>query len=133
MVPDDQLAEVEHKIYANLRRTGVNFIFLWLISVGVVWAAANYRHVWLLVTASGLLGVLFLVACIPNIGHTAALNKMYGGMLLSVRRHVILADVGAGFVLYAVAALWWNFPAPALATLGAALIAILNSLGARNA
>jgi len=133
MVTENQVAEIGQRIYANLRRTGVNFIFLWMISIGVVWAAANYRKVWLLVTASGLLAVLFLVACIPNIGHTAALNKMYGGLLLSVRRHLILADIGAGFVLYAVAALWWDFPAPTLATLGATLIAIVNSLGARNA
>lgn len=128
MVTDDQLAEVERRILLSLRRTGVNFIFVWPVAIGVVWAAATYQHLWMLVIASALLGILFFAVCIPNIGRTAALNKMYGRMLVAFRRHVVLADVGALLVLYAIAALWWSLPLPTPAAALAGGIALINSL-----
>lgn len=127
MVTQDQLGEVERQISASLRRTGVNFIFVWVLAIGAVWTASYYRLQWVLVAASILLGFLFFAVCIPNIGRTAALNKMYGGMLATVRKYVVLADIGAVVVLYSIVALWWQFPFPAIATAVAFLIAFVNS------
>lgn len=128
IVSADQLEEMEKQVAASLRRTGVNFIFVWLISIGIVWAAAHYQQHWLLVAASVLVALLFLFVCIPNVGRIAALNKMYGGMLISFRRQLVLADVGAVVVLYPAVALWLQFPLPTLAMVIAAVIAFINSL-----
>lgn len=127
MVTQDQLDEVEKQVSASLRRTGVNFIFVWLLAIGIVWTAGYYRQQWLLVAASVLLAFLFLVVCLPNIGRTVALNKMYGGMLAPIRKHVVLADIGAVVVLYSIAALWWKLPLATFATVLAFLIAFVNS------
>ena len=123
----NQLDEVERQVSASLRRTGINFIFVWLLAIGIVWTADYYRQQWLLIAATVLLVLLFFVVCLPNIGRTVALNKMYGGMLAPVRKHVVLADIGAVFALYPIAALWWQLPLATLATVLAFLIAFVNS------
>ena len=110
MVTQDHIDEVERQVSASLRRTGVNFMF-----------------VWLLVVASVLLTLLFFVVCLPNIGKVVALNKMYGGVLAPLRKQVVLADIGAVVVLYPIAALWWQLPLATLATVFAFLIAFINS------
>ncbi|MDP2680748.1 MAG: hypothetical protein Q8O85_18790 [Rhodoferax sp.] len=127
MVTQDHIDEVERQVSASLRRTGVNFMFVWLLVIGIVWTADYYRQQWLLVVASVLLTLLFFVVCLPNIGKVVALNKMYGGVLAPLRKQVVLADIGAVVVLYPIAALWWQLPLATLATVFAFLIAFINS------
>lgn len=102
-------------------------MFVWLLTIGIVWTAAHYRQLWLLVVASVLLALLFFVVCLPNIGRVVALNKMYGGMLAPLRKQVVLADIGAVFVLYPIVALWWQLPLATPATALAFVIAFINS------
>lgn len=127
MVNQDHIDEVERQVSAGLRSTGVNFLFVWLLAIGIVWAAEYYRQQWLLVVASVLLALLFVVVCLPNIGKVVALNKMHGGVLAPLRKQVVLADIGAVVVLYPIAALWWQLPLATLATFFAFLIAFINS------
>jgi hypothetical protein len=57
---------------------------------------------------------------------------MQGGFDRALRRHVVLADVGAFGTLYAVVALWWPLPFAAAGLVVGFLAALANSLVGRG-
>lgn len=132
MTSQDHVDKLAMQLGSSLRRTGVNFVFVWLISVCIVVAASFYREGWLAVTAMGLFTFLFFVVCLPNIGRTMALNKIHGGLDRALRRHVFLADIGALATAYTVAAMWWALPLAALAAVVGMVVAFVNSHAGGN-
>lgn len=132
MTLDDPHEELSLRLFASLRRTGVNFIFVWLLAIGGVIGLAFTSERWLLWSTSGVLVILFLAVCIPNIGRIVALNKIHGGLDTALRRNVILADVGALGTFYAVVALWWPLPLAVAGILLGFVAAFVNSVVGRR-
>ena len=128
MTVADPHEELSSQLFASLRRTGVNFIFVWLLALGGVVALLFTSQLWLLWALTAVLAILFCAVCLPNIGRLVALDKMHGGFDRAIRRHVVLADVGAFGTLYAVVALWWPLPLAAAGLVVGFAAALANSL-----
>jgi len=124
----DPHEELSTRLLASLRRTGANFIFVWILALGGLVALSFTSQSWLLWVLSAVLAVLFCAVCLPNIGRTVALNKMHGGLDRTLRRHVVLADAGALGTLYAVVALWWPLPFALAGVVVGFVAALANSL-----
>ena len=128
MTGPDPHEELSSRLFASLRRTGVNFIFVWFLALGGVIALSFSSQRWVLWALTALLAILFCAVCLPNIGRIVALNKMHGGFDRALRRHVILADVGACGTLYALIALWWPLPFAAAGAVVGFVAAFANAL-----
>ncbi|WP_431095685.1 hypothetical protein [Polaromonas aquatica] len=128
MTVADPHKELSIRLFASLRRTGVNFIFVWLVALGGLVALSFTSQPWLLWALSAVLAVLFCAVCLPNIGRTVALYKMHGGFDRAFRLHVVLADAGACGTLYAVVALWWPLPFAFAGLVVGFVAALFNSL-----
>lgn len=124
--------KLSSQLFASLRQTGVNFIFLWLLALGVAVALLFTSEQWVVWALAVVLVILFSAVCLPNIGYTVALDKMYGGFDKALRRHVILADVGAAGTLYAVVALFWPLPFAIAGVAAGFIAAVANSFLGRN-
>ena len=105
MTAADIHEELSSRLFASLRRTGVNFIFVWFLALGGVFALSFTRPPWLVWSLVVVLALLFLVVCLPNIGRVFALHKMHGGLDRALRRQIVIADAGAVGTGYAIVAL----------------------------
>lgn len=128
MIVADPREELSTRLLASLRRTGANFIIIWLLALGSLVALTFASQRWLLWALSAVLAVLFCAVCLPNISRIVALNKMHGGLDRALRRHVVLADAGALGTLYAVVALWWPLPFALAGVVVGFFAALANSL-----
>ena len=124
----DPHEELSSRLLASLRRTSVNFVFVWLVALGGVGALAFTSHRWLLWPATAVLSILFCAVCLPNIGRIVALNRMHGSLDTAFRRHVVVADVGALGTLYAMVALWWPLPFAIAGVVVGSVAAVVNGL-----
>ena len=128
MTVADPHEELSSQLLASLRRTGVNYRFVWLLALGGVVALLFTSQLWLLWVLTAVLAILFCAVCVPNIGRLVSLDKMHGGFDRAFRRHVVLADVGAFGTLYVVVALWWPLPFAAAGLVVGFAAALANSL-----
>lgn len=128
MTVADPHEELSARLFASLRRTGANFIIVWLVALAGLVALLFTSQPWLLWALSAVLAVLFFAVCLPNIGRIVALDKMHGGFDRALRRHVVLADIGALGTLYAVVALWWPLPFAFAGVVIGFVAALANSL-----
>lgn len=124
---DDRHDEIAAQLFASLRRTGINFIFVWLLAVVGVIAVTFHPALWIVWATTGILVVLLVVVCVPNIGRIVALSKLHGGMDIALRRNVVLADVGAFATAYSIIALWWPLPFAVAGVLAGSVAAFVNS------
>jgi hypothetical protein len=108
--------DIHSRLVVGLKTRAVNYLLVWPVAMGLAWAYTAYTIPWFLYLATGVLAILFVRVCIPNVAYIVTLNtKFYGGLDRSLRLNVPIAYFGATVVLYAVLALWRDWPLPVIA------------------
>jgi hypothetical protein len=128
MPTEKDIDELEERIRLELRRVGARYILIWPLHIFLVWYASTDGGVWLLAAATALTLWLFVAVCFKNLGLIVQIKKIYGGLLVSINRQVILADISLLLMAYAVVSLWLAWPLATVAIAGSFAIAMLNGL-----